>query len=439
MAKPIRAAGFRGMSNHPVTPARLLDDARLITPQIILNADVAGDGVLLPRVGRRRLAAVSNCHSLWSGTEALFIAQSANGGPALHKLAGDTPVEVAMVSGPSKAPMSYAEVNNIVYLSNGYWKGAYDLLTGTVRSWGLPLPPPPKTSLVDGDLPPGRYSLCYTTYENGRIGGNGSIVTVEFWGDSFGIKLINPPANVLCWITQPNGGDFYLAQVDGDNVIRSPYYTQRLPTLHVIPPPLFTCMFAGAGRLWGASGKTLYYSHEFRYEDFSPANTIPFTEEIVLLAPIADGIFVNSRRSTWLIKGYDPAKMSVDHVGEGAVPGTLTYALVEGGGYEISRKLSQLPSPVWMSPAGVVVGTANGHLVHMTESRLRLWPMSRGAAAHWMQDGRPLTLVTLYGAPTGQEDQDLRNIFERGKIFISAPLLHGAQGGVNLSGEGALS
>ena len=335
--------------------------------------------------------------------------------------------------------MSYVEVNNTVYLSNGYWNGAYDLLTGEMRSWGLPLPPSPKTSLVDGDLPPGRYSLCYTTYENGRIGGNGPIATVEFLGDSFGIQLINLPANVLCWITQPNGGEFYLAQVDEDNVIRNPYYTQRLPTLHVIPPPPFACMFARAGRLWGASGNTLYYSHEFRYEDFSLANTIPFPEEIVLMAPIADGIFVNSQQSTWLIKGYDPAKMSVDHVGDGAVLGTLTYALVEGGGYEISRKLSQLPSPVWMSPAGVVVGTANGHLVHMTKGRLRLWPMSRGAAVHWMQNGRPITLITLYGTPREREDQDLLNIFKRGKIFISAPLLHNAQGGVNLSGEGALS
>jgi len=420
MAKSILAAGFRGMHNHEVTPSRLLNEFRLITPQVILNADIAGDGVLLPRVGYRRLATGTNCHSLWSGTETFFVAQGANGLPALHKLVGDTPVEVATVQGPTKAPMSYVEVNNTVYLSNGYWNGAYDLLTGTMRPWGIPLPPAPKTSLADGNLPPGRYSLCYTTHENGRIGGNGSIVTVEFWGDSFGLELIDPPANVLCWITQPNGGEFYLAPVDDDNIIRNPYYTQRLPTLHVIPPPPFTNMFAAAGRIWGCAGKVLYYSHEFRYEDFSVANTIPFPEEIVLMAPIADGIFVNSRQTTWLIKGYDPAKMSVDHVGEGAVPGTLTYAMVEGGGYEISRKLSQLPSPVWMSSAGVVVGTANGHLVHMTEGRLKLWPMSRGAAVNWIRDGRPVTLITLYGTPTGQEDQDMMEIIKRSKIFVSA-------------------
>jgi hypothetical protein len=65
--------------------------------------------------------------------------------------------------------------------------------------------------------------------------------------------------------------------------------------------------------------------------------------------------------------------------------------------------------------------------------------MSRGAAVHWMQNGRPITLITLYGTPREREDQDLLNIFKRGKIFISAPLLHNAQGGVNLSGEGALS
>ena len=46
----------------------------------------------------------------------------------------------------------------------------------------------------------------------------------------------------------------------------------------------------------------------------------------------------------------------------------------------MSRRLSQLPSPVWIGAHGYVVGTQTGHLVHLTESRLGSRFGPRGAA-----------------------------------------------------------
>ncbi|MEW6385907.1 MAG: hypothetical protein AB1491_00100 [Thermodesulfobacteriota bacterium] len=438
MAKPFRIYGFKGMNNLPATPAILLDDRRFLTPRVILNADLAGDGVLRPRGGYRKLTPGVGCHSLWDGGVTLYVARGADGGPALFRLLGNTPVEVAPVGGPDQAPMVYLEANSLVYLSNGYWTGVYDPAANTVRSWGLPLPPRPRVNLVPGDLPPGRYSLCYTHYEGTRLGGNGPVTTLEFHGDSMGIELVEQPAGTLCWITQADGADFFLAPVES-GAINQPYYAQPLPTLDVIPPPAFTDMFAAAGRILGIAGKKLYFSREFRLEQFREASTFPFTEDLVLLAPINEGIFVNSLKTTWLLKGFDPHKMGLDEVGGGAIPGTLTYALVEGPGYEISRKLSQVPSPVWASPTGMVVGTQNGHLVHLTENRLRLWPMSRGAACHFLRQGWPLTLFTLYGTPKSTPDPELQAVFSRGRIFVPAPLRHTSRGGVIISGEGVLS
>ena len=67
--------------------------------------------------------------------------------------------------------MSYEEVNNKVYASNPYWTAIYDLLTGTVGPWGIPLPNPPDMALVDGDLPPGAYILGYTNVVGDSPGG----------------------------------------------------------------------------------------------------------------------------------------------------------------------------------------------------------------------------------------------------------------------------
>jgi hypothetical protein len=335
--------------------------------------------------------------------------------------------------------MEFVEQGGLVYLSNGYWARVYDVAAGTVRAWGLSLPPAPRLDLVEGDLPPGAYSVCFTRYADGRLGGNGQVSRISFTGGAKGIRLINLPADCLAWITQPNGGAFFLATVGAGGAITSPYYAQPLPTLSVMPPPALTCLFAFAGRLWGASGKKLYYSEEFQFENFKLANTFPFPEDIVLAAPFNEGVYVNSMDKTWLLKGADPAKMGLELAGIGAIPGTLVYVRVEGGGYEISKKLSQLPSPAWMSPTGIVLGTQTGHIVYLTENRLRCNTKPKGAACHWMLDGKPHTVFTLHGAPGQVVDASLQEIFSRGRIFISAPVSQTARGGVTFGSDNAVA
>lgn len=167
-----------------------------------------------------------------------------------------------------------------------------------------------------------------------------------------------------------------------------------------------------------------------------PDNRFPFSEEIVMTVPIQEGMFVNSLTSTWLLHGKDPAKMEVEKVGDGAIPGTLTFTQVEGAGYEISKKLSQLPSPVWATRKGFVVGTATGHVVHLTESRLKINPMTKGAALSRVVEGRPQTLITLHGSPVGKQDEAISDDFTRGRIFVPAPVEITLYGGVIIDGEG---
>jgi hypothetical protein len=278
------------------------------------------------------------------------------------------------------------------------------------------LPPAPDIALVDGDLPPGTYTLCFANVAGGRLGGNGPLVQVAWEGMSRGIELKNRPSGALCWVTQPHGRQLLLAPLTGEVVTGQAPLLQPLPTFAVQPPPGFSHFIFAFGRVWGARGKKILYSDPHQPEWFRTASYLPFLEDLVLLAPVTGGIFANSLNRTWFLEGTDPAKMNLRTVGDGAVPGTMVMAQVEGGGYEISRKLAQLPSPVWMSPRGIVVGTHSGHVVHLTEARLRLNPRPFGAGLYRVQDGIPQVLVSLYGQ-VQEEDLDTLRLFEEGKII----------------------
>jgi hypothetical protein len=168
--------------------------------------------------------------------------------------------------------------------------------------------------------------------------------------------------------------------------------------------------------VWGACGKRVYYSFPYQPEWFNSGWYLPFPEDIVLIGPVNDGLFVNSLKSTWWVEGREPSKMKVTRIGDGAIPGTLTMAQAEGGGYEISRKLSEVPSPAWVNRLGFVVGTATGHLVRVTEGRLKMPLRSQGASIFWHRDGYPQLLSSLTGSIQNADAEILR-ISSEGKLF----------------------
>jgi len=427
------AYGLTGMNNLKKSADYFLDDTKRITPHTVLNADAYDDGVVVMRNGFKLEIPLTKPHSLWGGSSILCVSQG-----MLYQLEGTTPIPICAVPGPTFARLEYVELMDRVYMSNGYWKKILELTSGDTRDWGLTLPSFPEFDQVAGILPPGKYKLCYTRAHTASrtIGGNGPIAEVEWEGGMASLKLKNKPADCLVWITEPNGSELFLAPVTSDGTVSIPFYNRPLPTFGVeAPPPLRGLCFAH-GRMWGGDREALRFCEEFRAEQFQPNSVFEVTEDIVLIAPVQEGLFVNSLETTWLLKGRDPAKMEKEKVGDGAIPGSLTFTQVEGAGYEISKKLSQLPSPVWATRKGFVVGTATGHVVHLTESRLRINPLSRAASLSRVVEGRPQTLITLLGSPVGVQDEALSEDFTRGRIFVPAPVEMTLNGGVILDGEG---
>ena len=412
MPKPITGLGFRGMNNLPGMPGKLLDDERRITPKVTLNVEVTDGGVLRCRSGYVRKLVLTKPHSLWAGSVMLYVADG-----FLYRIEGLRATVLGAIPGPP-ARMNYEEINNLIYLSTPYWNGVYDVLSQELRPWGMVLPGVPDLSVVAGDLPPGEYSLCYTWAEDGRLSGNGPLSQVSWEGGGQGIRLNNLPAGGQCWITNPNGKTLFLATVVSGVI--SGQTISPLPSFMVTPPPPFNYFAQAFGRIWGISESKLLYSEPFQYEWFKVANYIPFLEEPVMVAPVDEGIFVNSLKSTWFLDGTAPGEMAMRRIGDGAIPGTLTYAqmpgAVVGGGYEISRRQSQLPSPMWMGPNGFVVGTHTGHLVHLTEARLKVNPRNQGASICYVKDGIPRVIMSMSGIQSN-EDAELSSIFDAGTLI----------------------
>ncbi len=378
------------------------------------------------------------CHSL-AGQEKglsvmLCVGQGAASPQSLFQVEEAGAQELAPVLGPP-AQLSYVEINNRVYMGNPYWTGVFNILTGKMESWGVPVPAAPQIALVEGALPPGEYKLCYVNRVAARISGNGPLAAIRWEGGTFGIQLNNLPAGGECWITQPNGKYLFKAPMIGNVVSGIAPKMQPLATMMVQPPPGFAHHVYGHGRIWGIRGKRLYYSDVGLYEWFRPKNYLPFPEDLTLIGPAMEGLFVSSWVSTWYLEGRDPKTMKLTLVGQGAIPGTLAMTEQDSGHYTISRPDSFPPTPTWMSPSGIVVGSHSGHVVEKTEHRLRINPRAQGASLYRLHKGIPQIITSLFGPPEGKDVADLDAIFERGRIYIPEPLHITETGGFILGGS----
>ena len=423
--KPTTIYGLKGMSNLPAPPAPLVDRSGRATPHFVVNADVMDSGVVKQATGYSLAQSLDDLHSLAGEEVGLSVMLGVRNGWLVQIEPATNSLFPLAAVGP-KSPMTYAEVNQKVYCSSAYWNGVYNLNTGAMEPWGLPVPTvAPEVSLVPGNLPPGRYSICYTRFAGDLLSGNGPIRQVEFQDQAQGLQLNNLEDDYLCWITQVNGGPLFLAEVNSQNQITAtaPDF-KPLASLNIVPPPCFSHFAFANGRFWGVAGRNLYHSEPNEYGDFGwfSRKVDTFLEELVMVASFNAGIYVNSRTSTWSLKGTEPEKMVMERVGGGAIPGTLTLAQIPaklaGGSVPTQDfgELSMMPTPVWRSPQGWVVGTHGGHLTLITERRLKVSGRQQGASLFRVQEGIPQIITSLWGVAQGQ-DEETRAIFENGNLF----------------------
>ena len=409
MAKPITIRDFQGMQN--VKKA----EGPPNQPTVILNSFVTPQGRILKKNGNTAFISLSGAHSLSRGCSVMLCVAA----DVLYRIDSGVAISLGSVT-THGSKMNYVEVNDKVYMSCKGWTGIYDIADEEVTTWGLTIPDKPVITGRGGDLPPGTYSICYTSIDaNGQAGGNSEIVQVSFENQTMGIQLVRRPSNCLVWITDTNGGEYYLAGNTSDiSTITSPYNsTIPLPSLDVILPPKMTYLHLFAGRIWGCAGEKLYYSEAGIYEWFKNANSFEFSEDITGINSVDGGLYVNSKKADWFLTGTDPLQMQVKKVGNGSIAGAIAYIESRETGESI---------PVWIEKKGLTVG---GQL--LMEDKLDIPFVDEGAGLALKQNGINQVLFTLKVSENMATDLD--EIFRENRLYQFN--LTGS-GGLILSGSG---
>lgn len=412
--KPLTIRGFKGMNNvleeggfegHQ-------DGTMTAIPKVILNADVTAAERLKKRGGYRLLTSLPNAHSAWS-TRSIMLA-AAEG--RLYRFYPDgSKVNLCALPGPYEEKLFYASVDDKVYISSRHWMGILDPAQNTVSSWGIPIPEQPVLSITSGtgDLAAGIYQVCYTNVVDGQVGGSGMIAEIEVLSDNSTINLLNIPADVIPWATDPNGNTFYRATAE-NNVITGIDTMEPLPTFLCSPPNPMKFIRRAFGRMWGAIDSTLRYSEPYRYDLFKSTNGFTFPSEILLVAFVDGGIFVGFEDRTIFLPGTEPSAMREVHIGAGVARNILAYCNnVPDMGNNV---------PVWVSKEGLVAGSHSGALAKITNDRVQFPAGQEGAAVSRTVNGQEQFLTSFKqerprGSGVGFGDSATCEVVRNGRVL----------------------
>jgi hypothetical protein len=329
------------------------------------------------------------------------------------------------------SPLSYAEVEDIVYISSIYWNGAYDHSTKTLSSWGVTQPPSPTLLSASGSLPAGTYHVCMTNVANGELSGNGPISSITL-ADVGGISILNRPSGAIVWCTDQNEGIFY--RVGETALIADIPTVEPLPCFMCSPPPYMINLCYTLGVMWGSVGNEVFYSQPFRPSWFrSTLNRFTFDSEVTMIARVPTGLFIGCKERTYFLHGTEPGKMQQLGAGAGSIRGTLAYCnnLPELGDILGTSEKGYVDVPVWRTTDGLVAGNASGRLFNLTKDKLRMDAPERGASLYTNVDGSFKFITSskmgLSGSAIGALSADTVTLFEDGKVSQSE-FTHKGQG-----------
>lgn len=208
MANPV--IRFTGLNNRlrpsdlPVRDGRK-DSGRLFKA---VNVQFDNDGqVLLPCQNISQVYA-GDCHSLFVCDFCTLFVENDN----LYKLASPSNVELLADIGATR--VSYTQVGDTIYFSNGTVSGRYVRGDSVAKEWGVPTPDAPDVAAtLTGGMFAGDYRVAITWIGNWESGAGNSVkVTVAEGG---GINLSNFPTapdyvtHFAVWLTSVNGKILY--------------------------------------------------------------------------------------------------------------------------------------------------------------------------------------------------------------------------------------
>lgn len=153
-------------------------------------------------------------------------------------------------------------------------------------------------------------------------------------------------------------------------------------------PPTASEIAAYKGRIYLAAGRYLWSTELWLYDYIDPTrNFYQFEEDITMLAPMDDGIFVGTEANLWFLKGSQSTGLVRSNVLEfGVVRGSLTTAPatdVHPGARQ--GVLAESMGAVFMTSRGICAGFDGGEVYDLTKGRVE-FPEAQSAAVLYKED-----------------------------------------------------
>lgn len=356
MTKPITLGPWSKGIINTVSPFTMPKDGVLDA----LNVDFLQSGWVRSRRGFGPESPIDQGHSLATVGGTTMLAM----GEALSVLESVAPLTTTTLRTGLTAmrPFSYAELAGEVWWSNGEDSGRCNS-DHTDSPWAVPTPgsAPTLASTVVGTLPAGSYRVAIS---HAMADGEESAAMLA------GVDLASAGGIVVTLPVAQAGTDrfvVYCSGPDGDVLQRSTTVVASTASVTVSSPAAGRMLGQRAflaplpagdqvaffnGRLLSASGSILNYSDVYDFGLYNPAkNWIRLPDEIRVVAPCENGVFIGTTRVVYWYAGTDIASAEVfERIPASSVRGTVFN---HPNGVAVG----------WMSSDGMLIGTPDGAVV----------------------------------------------------------------------------
>jgi hypothetical protein len=362
------------------------------------DVDIDDAGAVRTRTGLTEVSATA-AHSLWAKGDVGLVVQ----GQDLKRFDGSTFVQLRRLT--SAAPVSYAELNGIVYYSNGVDTGR--IVAGESKEWGVRNPVgQPQAAATWGSMPPGKYMYAVTFLRADGLESGTPLPAVIELAETGGIAFSGLPASsdpdvvaLAMYVSSPNGQELFRAGVDMTSEHAVPFGVALDPDL-IEPAPAGTVVEIHAGAVFVAQGSVVWVSDQHSLERFRRRTRfIPMPGPVTLLGAVTDGMYLATDKETWYLAGNDLSGLKAVKVMDvGATPGTMArFDAADQSGDE-EAPANAVRGLLWHGPEGDIMALPGGIVRNLTEGDYSFQGGIRGAGLVRSARGYTSFVTTIRGA-----------------------------------------
>lgn len=330
------------------------------------------------RPGHRLLVELENTHSFWRGNGKALVAADRTLYRFDHDAGTVTPIFVGL---PRNEWIEFSVLATDVYFSA---PGVLGKITDDwlVRSPGVApmLGNMPILTATVGGLLPGSYGVAYSLVNDlGEESGLSSPawINLPVGGGILlsGLLTSFDVARMKIYVTQANGDALYLNAnliAAATTTITDQTTSAKAQNHGLDPMPGGSFVRHYKGRTVVALDDALIFSESFNYglRDVRRPST-PFGHTITMLEPVESGMFVGTAARVFFLAGdVHSAKPTVVSTHGAAAHSGRSVAADYFNGELVPER--DKPVAAWQSDAGMVVGRADGSVVHAQEKRIRM-------------------------------------------------------------------